>query len=81
VASLAYDAVALAAILAHGKGPAGADYSLETLTANSGFAGVDGIFRLNPGGIVERGFAVLEVRREGARVLSPAPETFEAPTN
>ncbi len=81
VASLAYDGVALAAILAHGKGPAGADYSLETLTANSGFAGVDGIFRLNPGGIVERGFAVLEVRREGARVLSPAPETFEAPTN
>ncbi len=81
VASLAYDAVALAAILAHGKGPTGADFSLEALTANSGFAGVDGIFRLNTTGVVERGFAVLEVRREGARLLSPAPETFEAPTN
>ncbi len=81
VASLAYDAVALAAILARDKGPTGADFSLEALTVNSGFAGVDGIFRLTANGFVERGYAVLEVRREGARVLAPAPETFEAPSN
>jgi ABC-type branched-subunit amino acid transport system substrate-binding protein len=81
VASLAYDAVALAAVLAHDKGPDGADFSLEALTVDSGFAGADGIFRLTKGGTVERGFAILEVRREGARILSPAPETFEAPSN
>ena len=81
VASLAYDAVALAAVLAHDKGPDGADFSLEALTVDSGFAGADGIFRLTRGGTVERGFAILEVRREGARILSPAPETFEAPSN
>ncbi|MBL8831397.1 MAG: penicillin-binding protein activator, partial [Rhodospirillales bacterium] len=81
VASLAYDAVALAAILARDKGPDGADFSLEALTTPAGFAGVDGIFRLATGGTVERGFAILEVRREGARVLAPAPETFEAPSN
>ncbi|MBL8807972.1 MAG: penicillin-binding protein activator [Rhodospirillales bacterium] len=81
VADLAYDAVALAAIIANGKGPDGADFSLATLTADSGFAGVDGIFRLLPGGLVERGYAVLEVRRDGAYVLSPAPETFEAVGN
>jgi ABC-type branched-subunit amino acid transport system substrate-binding protein len=81
VADLAYDAVALAAIVAHGKGPDGADFSLETLAADSGFAGVDGIFRLLPDGLVERGYAVLEVRRDGAYVLSPAPETFEAVGN
>jgi len=68
-------------VLAHDKGPDGADFSLEALTADSGFAGADGIFRLTRGGTVERGFAILEVRREGARVLSPAPETFEVPSN
>ncbi len=81
VASLAYDAVALAAVLAHDKGPDGADFSLDALTVDSGFAGADGIFRLTRDGTVERGFAILEVRREGARILSPAPETFEAPSN
>ncbi|MBI1244584.1 MAG: ABC transporter substrate-binding protein [Alphaproteobacteria bacterium] len=81
VADLAYDAVALAAIVAHGKGPDGADFSLAALAADSGFAGVDGIFRLLPDGFVERGYAVLEVRRDGAYVLSPAPETFEAQSN
>ena len=81
VATLAYDAVALAAILARGKGPDGADYSLAALTAPSGFAGIEGVFRLHANGAVERGFAVLEIARDGARVLSPAPTSFEDPAN
>lgn len=79
--TLAYDAVALAAVLARDKGPEGADYSLPVLTNPAGFAGIEGIFRLLPSGQVERGYAILEVQRGGFRVLSPAPETFEAPGN
>jgi ABC-type branched-subunit amino acid transport system substrate-binding protein len=81
VAALAYDAVALAAVLARDKGPEGADYSLAALANPAGFAGLEGIFRLTPSGHVERGYAVLEVQRGGLRVVSPAPETFETPQN
>ncbi|MFM7344152.1 MAG: penicillin-binding protein activator, partial [Tagaea sp.] len=79
VATLAYDAVALAAVLARDKGPDGADYSLPVLTNPAGFAGIEGIFRLLPSGQVERGYAILEVQRGAARIISPAPETFERP--
>jgi hypothetical protein len=37
---------------------------------------VDGLFRLRPGGVAERGLAVLEVTPEGTRVLDPAPSSF-----
>ncbi|MBI3452789.1 MAG: hypothetical protein HY057_08200 [Rhodospirillales bacterium] len=75
IATLAYDAVALAAVLA--RAPDGPDFSAKALTAASGFAGLDGIFRLRADGTAERGLAVLEVRRDGFRTVSPAPETFE----
>ncbi|MCM0019619.1 MAG: penicillin-binding protein activator, partial [Tagaea sp.] len=81
VATLAYDAVALAAVLARDKGPEGADFSPAVLTNPAGFAGLEGIFRLTPQGQVERGLAVFEVQRGAARVLSPAPDTFERPEN
>ncbi|HSK41314.1 MAG TPA: penicillin-binding protein activator [Arenibaculum sp.] len=74
LATLAYDATALAAVLAR-FGPAG--YTLDSLTNPSGFAGVDGIFRLLPGGRVERGLAVLEVAPGGARIVDPAPDSFQ----
>jgi ABC-type branched-subunit amino acid transport system substrate-binding protein len=75
LATLAYDATALAAVLAHsGAG----DFSVAALTNPSGFAGVDGIFRLLPDGLVQRGLAVLEVHKEGNTVIDPAPETFQA---
>jgi branched-chain amino acid transport system substrate-binding protein len=81
VATLAYEAVALAAILARGKGPEGADYSLAALGTPAGFAGIEGVFRLRANGAVERGFAVLEIARDGARTLSPAPTIFDDPAN
>src|SRR5688572_6130249 len=75
LATLAYDATALASVLA--RAPTGADFSPATLTQPNGFAGIDGIFRLTAEGAVERGLAVLEVRREGPVVIDAAPETFE----
>ena len=59
------------------RAPTGADFSAATLTQPNGFAGIDGIFRLTQDGAVERGLAVLEVRREGPVVIDPAPKTFE----
>ncbi len=80
LATLAYDAVALAAIL--GANDADGDpYSIDSLTTANGFAGMDGIFRLLPSGEVQRGLAVLEVQRGGAREIEPAPESFESIVN
>lgn len=76
LATLAYDATALAAVLA--RNPNGADFSAAALTNPSGFAGVDGIFRLRADGLIQRGLAVLEVHRNGNTVVSPAPTTFQA---
>lgn len=76
LASLGYDATALAAALAHGEH--GADFSAAAITNPSGFAGVDGIFRLRPDGLVQRGLAVLEIHRDGNTVVQTAPETFQA---
>ena len=78
LATLAYDATALAAVLAHGQN--GPDFSAGALTNPSGFAGVDGIFRLHPDGLIERGLAVLEVEHDGSKVIDPAPQTFQAAT-
>jgi len=75
LASIAYDATALAAVLA--RNAAGPDFSAATLTQPNGYTGVDGIFRLTPDGGVERGLAVLEMHRDGAVVIDPAPKTFE----
>ena len=74
LATLAYDAGALAAIL--GRSEKGADFSPAALTQASGFAGSDGIFRLRADGGNERGLAVLQVLTNGTRVVSQAPESF-----
>lgn len=74
LAPLAYDATALAAVLASGqKGP---DFSPAALTARNGFSGAFGIFRLDTDGTVERGLAVMEVRPDGLHVISPEPTAF-----
>jgi ABC-type branched-subunit amino acid transport system substrate-binding protein len=78
IATLAYDATGLAAVLA--RVSATPDFSAASLTAPSGFAGIDGIFRFGPDGVVERGLAVLQLDRRAIQVVSPAPTTFEAAT-
>jgi ABC-type branched-subunit amino acid transport system substrate-binding protein len=74
LASLAYDAVSLAVSLSQGL--PGQRYSPAQLTRPSGFAGVDGLFRLLPDGTCERGLAILEVREGGPVVIDPAPSSF-----
>lgn len=72
LATLAYDATALAAVLARN----GARYDGGSLTVPSGFAGLDGIFRLQPNGQIERGLAVLEVGNGQNSIVDPSPSTF-----
>jgi ABC-type branched-subunit amino acid transport system substrate-binding protein len=70
-ATLAYDAVSLAAALARTQGSQ--RFSEAVLTNGSGFAGADGVFRFRPDGQVERGLAVLELRNGQIVTINAAP--------
>jgi branched-chain amino acid transport system substrate-binding protein len=74
IATLGYDAVSLAAALAHTQGSQ--RYSETVLTNRSGFNGADGVFRFLPDGANERGLAVLEINDGVATPISPAPHSF-----
>ena len=74
IATLSYDAVSLAAALAHTQGSQ--RYSDNVLTNRSGFNGADGVFRFQPDGTNERGLSVLEIDNEAATPISPAPHSF-----
>ena len=78
IATLAYDAIALAAALARTQGDA--RYSESVLTSSTGFNGIDGLFRFTTDGLNERGLNVLEVRSGAANPVSPAPKTFASGT-
>ncbi|MDB5367726.1 MAG: penicillin-binding protein activator [Rhodospirillales bacterium] len=78
LATLAYDAVAMAATLARSL-PQGVPYDRSLLTQSQGFAGLDGPFRFGPDGRIERNLAVIELTGGEARVLDPAPPTFDRP--
>ena len=75
-ATLAYDAVSLVAALVKTQGPA--RFSEEVLANQSGFAGIDGVFRFRPDGTNQRGLAVMRVTTSGPQVISPAPKAFSA---
>lgn len=77
LATLAYDAVALAANLARQK--PGGDFSVEAIVNPNGWAGVDGIIRFLPDGRSERALAVIEVQSNRGVVISPAPTSFQSP--
>lgn len=89
LATLPYDATALAIVLArkaHSEGMlenASASYGRSTVYSHNqisnpnGFAGVDGIFRFRPDNLVERGLAVLEISDGEINVIDPAPTTFQ----
>ena len=79
LASLAYDAVALVALLSSGEPYH--RFTQSALMDPNGFSGVDGIFRFNADGTSERGLAVLEVAPEGFTVISPSPKTFQTPAS
>jgi branched-chain amino acid transport system substrate-binding protein len=73
-ATLSYDAVALVAALVKTQGAQ--RFSEDLLTNNSGFAGIDGVFRFRNDGTNQRGLAVLKVTPSGGQVVAPAPRTF-----
>lgn len=76
IATLAYDAVALAGLLVT-KSDAGI-IDTEILASPDGFRGVDGLFRFHSDGTSERGLAVYEVTRGGPIEIDPAPVSFAA---
>jgi ABC-type branched-subunit amino acid transport system substrate-binding protein len=75
LATLSYDAISLVALLA--QGPAYHRFTEAALTDPNGFSGIDGIFRFNADGSVDRGLAVLAIRPGGFDVINPAPTTFQ----
>lgn len=78
IATLAYDATALASALARAQGPGA--FTEQTMTNASGFNGVDGIFRFRADGLNERGLSVLAVGNGATSVVSPAPRAFSPGT-
>jgi hypothetical protein len=75
LADVAYDAASLARVVA----AEGSGYGSGALTRPDGFAGVDGVFALQPDGSVRRGLAVFEIQRGGASIVDPAPTTLAVP--
>ena len=74
LADFAFDAAAVARVLA-GEG----GYAIASLSRPEGFAGVNGVFALQPNGSVRRGLALFEVRRGGAGLIEPAPDALGVP--
>jgi len=72
LAGLAYDGVAAVGALAakNLKATAG------NLTQSSGFAGVNGVFRLKSDGTVERALAIAQVTSGQVRIIDAAPKSF-----
>lgn len=76
LATLAYDAISMISLLSRTQDPAQA-FQNQAMTQPRGYQGIDGIFRLNANGTVQRGLAVYEISEsQGLAVVSPAPEAF-----
>ena len=77
LATLAYDATALAAVLA--RGPGSDPFSAETsmIDAN-GFFGRDGLFRLTADGLADRRLAILRVEAMASTVVDEPARSFAA---
>lgn len=76
LASLAYDAVGVGAVVATGR-PAGRRARAEDAT---GFFGADGLVRFNPDGTPDRGFAIYQIQNGKFVVIEPAPRTATGPS-
>lgn len=77
LAALAYDAVALAAVLQKRN----LKPEPVNLANPVGYMGVDGIFRLLPDGTVERGLAVSRITPTGRDIIDQAPANFSLRTH
>lgn len=71
IASQAYDAISLTISLVDNYGT----IDSKTLTNPSGFNGIDGLFRLLPNGLSERGLQIMAVEKKGfSTLVQPLPQ-------
>ena len=77
IATLAYDATAIAAVFARGGGK----FDLSEILSPRGFTGRDGLFRFLAEGITQRGLTVQQVKRARNQVIDPPPSGFGPPIN
>lgn len=76
IAMLGYDAIALAATLVRDQAPGQPVFTDRALLDEQGFAAYYGTFRLRPDGQSERLLPVLEVARDGLRVVGRPRQGF-----
>lgn len=76
LASLAYDAVALASKLAEAR-PKNGKAIGTILTEPAGYLGLSGLFRLENNGLSQRGYAIVQVASPSPRTLQPSPTSFQ----
>lgn len=74
ISGLAYDGIAAIGALIK-RGNANALTGAE-LTNSAGFVGVNGVFRLRPDGLNDRGLAVAQIRNNQVVIVDPAPRSF-----
>jgi branched-chain amino acid transport system substrate-binding protein len=75
IATLGYDGVLLTLRVAREWKP-GTTFPIAKLLDRGGFLGLDGPFRFNRSGVIERALEVREVRQGGVVTVSPAPTAF-----
>ncbi|MEM7046801.1 MAG: penicillin-binding protein activator [Pseudomonadota bacterium] len=71
LASLAYDLVAMVAVLSEESG-----FRRQDLYSQDGFLGVSGLFRIRRDGLVERGYGIYEIIAGNVRQRLAAPVSF-----
>jgi branched-chain amino acid transport system substrate-binding protein len=76
IATLGYDSVLLTIRVARDWRP-GSVFPVSKLNDTGGFLGLDGPFRFNRAGMLERSLEVREVRAGGVTIVSPAPARFQ----
>lgn len=76
LASLAYDATALALTVAKAANDPYSPFPKSQITDPSGFAGIDGVFRFGQDGLVTRNLAVLTWTAGQLREVAPAAGSF-----
>jgi branched-chain amino acid transport system substrate-binding protein len=74
--TLGYDSVLLTIRVARDWRP-GTVFPVSKLNDSGGFLGLDGPFRFNAAGMLERALEVREVRAGGVTIVSPAPAKFQ----
>jgi ABC-type branched-subunit amino acid transport system substrate-binding protein len=75
ISTLGYDSVLLTLRVAQ-DWRVGRTFPLSSLRNNDGFLGLDGVFRFQRNGLIERAMEVREVRDGKVIIVSPAPSKF-----